>query len=149
MKLIVTKRQLKKASYVVLSIGTLSKKNQATEPNMEHVCGSACITSQMKCWRKPASTTVVFSNLQRCDNDENYGKSLSDIGWTDEQIIQYDELALEDHSHCATREECTRNDNLGTFVEYSVQGPLNQLLDFVEAKRETGRLRDEHVKETS
>ena len=32
------------------------------------------------------------------------------LGWTEEQIIQYDELALEDHSYIATREERTRNE---------------------------------------
>ena len=42
--------------------------------------------------------------LERCHKDDNYRKSLSDIGWTEEQIIQYDELALEDHSwYCNTR----------------------------------------------
>ena len=45
--------------------------------------------------------------------------SLSDIRWTEEQIIEYDELALEDHSSCiATREECIRNEKLGSLVEY-------------------------------
>ena len=36
---------------------------------------------------------------------------------TEEQIIQYDELAVEDH-YIATREECTRNEKLGSLVEY-------------------------------
>ena len=41
--------------------------------------------------------------LERWHNDDKYRKSLSAIGWTEEQIVQYDELALEDHSKNATR----------------------------------------------
>ena len=40
--------------------------------------------------------------LERWHNDDKYRESLSKIGWTDEQIIQYDELAL-DHSYISTR----------------------------------------------
>ena len=36
--------------------------------------------------------------LERWHKDDKYRMSLSDIGWTEEQIFQYDELALEDHS---------------------------------------------------
>ena len=36
--------------------------------------------------------------VERCHKDDKYRKSLSEIGWTGERIIQYDELALEDHS---------------------------------------------------
>ena len=35
--------------------------------------------------------------LDRWHTDDKHRKSLSDIGWTEEQIIQYDEIALEDH----------------------------------------------------
>ena len=54
--------------------------------------------------------------LERWHKDDKYRKSVSDIGWTEELIIQYDELALEDHSYIATREERTRNE-VGTLVE--------------------------------
>ena len=77
--------------------------------------------------------------LERWHNDDKYRESLSKIGWTEEQIIQYDELALEDHSEIATREERNRNEK---------SGPLNQRPDFVEAKREMKRLHDEHVEES-
>ena len=43
--------------------------------------------------------------LERWYRDEQYRKSLSDIGWTEEQIKQYDAFALEDHSYVATPEE--------------------------------------------
>ena len=35
--------------------------------------------------------------LERWHDDDKYRKSLSDTGWTEEQIIQYDAIALEDH----------------------------------------------------
>ena len=50
------------------------------------------------------------TNLERWHDDEKHRKSLSDIGWTEEQIIQYDEIASEDHSCVATRQERGRND---------------------------------------
>ena len=36
--------------------------------------------------------------LESWHMDDNYRKSLSDIGWAEEQIIQCDELASEAHS---------------------------------------------------
>ena len=48
--------------------------------------------------------------LERWHKDYQYRKTLSEIRWTDKQIIQYDELALEDHSHTATKEERTHDD---------------------------------------
>ena len=76
---------------------------------------------------------------------------MSDIGWAEEQIVQYDELALEDHFYIATVEERTRNEKnwVLSLNNEGVQGPLNQRSDFVEAKRELKRLHDEHVKENS
>ena len=70
---------------------------------------------------------------------------------TEEQIIQYDELALEDHSYIATKEERTRNEKSWVLKlnKEGVQGPMNQRPHFVEAKREMKKLHDEHVKETS
>ena len=89
--------------------------------------------------------------LERWHKDDKYRKSLSVVGWIEEQIIQYDELALEDHSYFATREERTRNENSRVLKlnKEGVQGQMNQGPDFVEAKREMKRLHDEHVKETS
>ena len=45
------------------------------------------------------------SFLDRWHDDDKYRKSLSDIGWTGEQIIQYDAIAVEDHSYVATWQE--------------------------------------------
>ena len=47
--------------------------------------------------------------LDRWNDDDNYRKSLSDIGWTEEQIIQYDASALEDHSYNAQQRTTTHN----------------------------------------
>ena len=41
--------------------------------------------------------------LDRWHKDDKYRRSLSDIGWAEEQIIEYDEIAFEDHSYVATR----------------------------------------------
>ena len=89
--------------------------------------------------------------LERWHKDDKYSKSLSFTGWTEEQLIQYDELALEDHSYIAMREERTRNGKMLVLSlnKAGVQGPLHQRPDFVEATRELKRLHDEHVKETS
>ena len=48
--------------------------------------------------------------LDRWHDDDKYRKSLSDIGWTEEQIIQFDAIALEDHSYVATWQERCRNE---------------------------------------
>ena len=49
--------------------------------------------------------------LERWRKDDEYRKSVSEIGWTKEQIIQYDELAVEEHFDSATKGERTRNEN--------------------------------------
>ena len=69
---------------------------------------------------------------------DKYRKSLSDIGWSEQQIFQYDELTLEDHSYIATREERPHNEKswVLSLNEEDPQGPLNQRPDFVEAKRD-------------
>ena len=89
--------------------------------------------------------------LERWHKDDKYRKSLSDIGWTEELIVQYDEFALEDHSYIASREERTRNEKnwVVSLNKEGLQGPLNQRPDFVAAKREFKSLHDEHAKETS
>ena len=89
--------------------------------------------------------------LERWHKDDNYRKSSSGIGWTEEQITQYDELALEDHSYIATKEERTHNEKSWVLKlnKEDVKRPMNQRPDFVETKRELKKLHDEHVKETS
>ena len=75
-----------------------------------------------------------------------YRKSLTEIGWSEEQIIQCDELALEDQP-LLQQEERDRNEKSWVlkFKKEGGQGPMNHRPDFVEVKR----LHDEHVKEAS
>ena len=71
-------------------------------------------------------------------NDDEYRKSLSLIGWTEQQIIEYDKIALEDQSHVATRAERI----LLALKQNGAQQPLNQRPDFAQAERECKRLHD-------
>ena len=48
--------------------------------------------------------------LDRWHKDDDNRKSLSDIGWTEGHIIQYDKIALEDHFYIATPKERARNE---------------------------------------
>ena len=48
--------------------------------------------------------------LDRWNNDDKYYKLLSDVLWTEERVIQYGEIALEDHSCIATQQETSRNE---------------------------------------
>ena len=80
--------------------------------------------------------------LDRWHKDDKYRKSLSDIGWAEEQNIEYD-VAFEDHSYVATRsyvatwQEGSLN---GQSWKHSlnaegIQGPMYQRSDFIEAKQ--------------
>ena len=73
--------------------------------------------------------------------------SFSDVGWAEEQIIQYDEIALEDHSYVATWQERSQNEkfwNVSLNAE-GIQGPLNQRSDCIEAKQTCKRLYHEYT----
>ena len=90
------------------------------------------------------------SILERWHNDERHRDSLSRIEWTEQQIIQHDKLAFEDHSHVATKEERIRIRTTWVLKLNceGVQRPRNQRLDFADAKKEVKRLNDEFVMET-
>ena len=81
-------------------------------PNMKLPSGNECTTRPRRCCTKARQPKHggYKTILERWHKDDKYRKSVSDIGCTEEQIIQYDELALEDHSFSATREERTRNE---------------------------------------
>ena len=53
--------------------------------------------------------------------------------WAEQQIVQYDELALEDHSNIATRGERDRNEKSWVLKlnREGAQGPVNPRPDFV------------------
>ena len=88
--------------------------------------------------------------LQRWHKYDKYRTSLSQIGLTEEQIIQYDQLTLEDHAHSARRKERGRNEKGWEFKlnKEGAQESMNQWF-FFETKREMKRMHGEHVKETS
>ena len=85
--------------------------------------------------------------LDRWNNDDKHHKSLSDIGWTEERIIQDNEIVSEDHSHVATKQERTRNENSSklSLNAEGAQGPLNQRNDFTDAKQTCKRLYHEYT----
>ena len=70
--------------------------------------------------------------MERWHNDDQYHESLSKNRWTEEQIVLYDELALEDHSYIATREERHRNEKSWVLKlnKESAQGPNESATGF-------------------
>ena len=60
----------------------------------------------------------------------------SDIGCAEELIIQYDQIALQDHSYVTTWQERSQNEKSWTISlnAEGIQAPLNQRSDFKEAK---------------
>ena len=90
------------------------------------------------------------SILARWHNDNEYRKSLSKIGWTEEHIMLHDRTALENHSFVATRAERIRNSEhwILKLNQDGAQQPLNQRPDFAQAKRECKRLHDEYMART-
>ena len=67
--------------------GSLSKTILPTEPDMDHLCGSTCITKAREMLKKARKhkNGGYKSILDRWNNDGKYRKSLSDIVWTEEQ----------------------------------------------------------------
>ena len=104
-------KQLDKKNYDASS----SKRTNSVAPNMELPSGNACTTRPRRCCRKLANPSMVVTKRfwKDCARMTQDRKSLSDIGWTEEQITQHDELALEDHSYFATREERTQTRKIG------------------------------------
>ena len=99
-------RQLNKARYDVLSI-----PGYIIEKNPTH--GDRHGPSVRQCMYNKAHDMLRKARTHKSGgwhNDDKYRKSLSDIGWTEEQIIEYDEIALEDHSYVAAWEERSRNE---------------------------------------
>ena len=88
--------------------------------------------------------------LERWYKDERHRMNLLELGCTEEQIKQYDALALEDHSHEATPEErgrCKKSWHISLNKE-GIQGPIGERPDFREAKHTYLQLYKEHVEST-
>ena len=90
------------------------------------------------------------SILARCLSDYKYRNSLTRIGWTEQDIMLFDRIALESHSYVATRFERIRHSEhwILKLNQDGPQQPLNQRPDFAQAKRECKRLHDEYMART-
>ena len=88
--------------------------------------------------------------LSQWHASESYRNSLYAIGWREKHIMLYDRIALEKHFYVATRPERIQNPKrwILTINAEGPQRPLNQRLDFAQAKRECNRLHDEHLART-
>ena len=77
------------------------------------------------------------SILERWHKDYDYRNSFSLTGWTEEHFIQYDKLALEEHSCVSTPKARARNEKNWVFSlnKEGVQEQMNQRPDFAEAKQ--------------
>ena len=106
-------------------------KHGATATNVLQSQGHVAESSPTQAW-------WVQNHLGKMTQRWQIPESLSNIGWTEERIIQCDELALEDHSYIATRGERNRNEKSWVLKlnKEGAQGPMNQRPDFFEAKRE-------------
>ena len=104
-------RQYNKDRYDSLSSpGHVIKKNQSRGPRhgqsmrqiMYHTARDLLRKAKLP---KNGSCETI---LERWYTDADYQKSLSDEGWAEEEIRQYDSLALENYSYEATPEERRR-----------------------------------------
>ena len=74
--------------------------------------------------------------LERWSQDAKYCADLSEHGWTEEQIRQYDALALEDHTYDATTGETRLEKNWNIVLNNEGnQGPMRQRPDSREANQ--------------
>ena len=102
---------LDKARYDVLSLpGYVIEKNPTHAGPSMRQCMYYKAHETVKQARKHKHG---YKNILYRWNDK-YRKSLSDIVWIEGGKIKYDEIALEDHSDVATREERSRNEKSWT-----------------------------------
>ena len=143
-------RQLNKDRYDALSIpGYVIKKNPTHGarhgPSMRECMYSKAHDMLRKARKHKSGGHETI--LERWNNDGKYRKSLSDVGSPEEGIIQYYEIALEDYSNTATREERSLHENswkLSSNAE-GANGPLNQRDDFKDGQETCKRLYHEHT----
>ena len=89
---------------------------------MELPNGNDCTTRPRRRCRKLAKPNHFGSKtiLERWHKDDNHCKSFSDIGLTEEQIFQYDELAVE-YQYCNNRERNRNEKSLILSLKKGVQ----------------------------
>ena len=103
---------MNKARHDVLSVtGYVIKKNPTLGARHGQSVRQTMYYKAHDMLKKARNNKNDYKNiLDRWYKVDKYRKSLSDIGWTEERIIQYDETALEDHSYIATRPERSWNE---------------------------------------
>ena len=149
MQLTEKSRQFNKDRFDTLSIpGYVFKKNQSRGPGH----GPSMCHQARDMWRRAKLPKISSCQtiLERWYRDNKYCKSLFEEGWTEEQIRQYDELQLEDHSHEATpgeRRRWEKNWHI-VFNKEGKQGPMRQRPDFREAKHAYRQLFKERAEST-
>ena len=79
-----TKKGSTCSQFLVMS----SKRILPRVPDMDRLCGRPCTSKHMICWGKPETKRMVIVKLFGKDGAKvsNIRKSLSDSGWTEEQI---------------------------------------------------------------
>ena len=85
----------------------LPKRTPLAVPNMDLLSGNECAARERKCCKKLVNG--YKSILERWHKDDQYRNSLSLIRWTEEQLIEHDKIAMEDHSYVTTKPERIQN----------------------------------------
>ena len=100
-------RQLNRARYDVLSTpGYVIERNPTHGARHGPPMRQCMPYKAHEMLKKARNNKNGYKNiLDRWNNDDKYRRSLSDIGGIEERVMQYDEIALEDHSYIATRQD--------------------------------------------
>ena len=110
------------------------------EPDMDQLCQSNMYHKAHDMLKK-GQKKQCSAILDRWYKDDLYRGSLSKLGWDEETIMEYDKIALEDHSYTATREERRRNENSCKLSSNAkgAHGPMDQRDVFEDAKETCAR----------
>ena len=123
----------------------LSRRITSAAPDMDLLNDNACITRLKTCIKR------VKRNMGNTHPFLQDGSAtLSDIGWTEQDIMLFDRIALANLKYTATRAGRIRNSE-HWILKLNQDGPqqtLHQRPDFVQAKRECKRLHDEYLART-
>ena len=115
-----------------------SKRTPCALPNMYFQIGNECAATLRKCCKKLVSPSMVNVTSYLWDDTKTTNTDLfATHRWIQEQIIEHDKIALEDHSNVATKPERIQNTKhwVLRLNQDGAQQPLNQRHDFAQAKR--------------
>ena len=129
-----------------------SRRITSAAPDMDLLNDNECFLKAKEMLHKAGQEKhgSHSSNIARWLNDYKNRKSLSDIGWNEQDIMLLDRIALENYSFVLTRAERIRNSEhwILELNQDGAQQPSNQRPDFAQAKRECKRSHDEYVART-